>query len=107
MIEYRLGLSNLIITDYLTFEFYRDGEKVQTISIASVVEGKITSLPQHFSEFESLIKNFAQVITQTIKNPQRLAEMLAGKARLMADIIEKSLNADDEYERTIRIENQW
>lgn len=104
--RYRLGLSNLIITDYLTFEFYRDGEKVKTISIASIVEGKIVSLPEHFSEFESLIKNFVQVITQTIKNPQRLAEMLAGKARLMADIIEKSLNADDENERTSELKNQ-
>lgn len=104
--RYRLGLSNLIITDYLTFEFYRDGEKVKTISIARIVEGKIVSLPEHFSEFESLIKNFVQVITQTIKNPQRLAEMLAGKARLMADIIEKSLNADDENDRISELKNQ-
>lgn len=104
--RYRLGLSNLILTDYLTFEFYRDGEKVKTISIASILAGKIVSLPEHFSEFESLIKNFVQVITQTIKNPQRLAEMLAGKARLMADIIEKSLNADDENERTSELKNQ-
>ena len=104
--RYRLGLSNLIITDYLTFEFYRDGEKVKTISLANIVDGKIVSLPEHFSEFENLIKNFVQVITQTIKNPQRLAEMLAGKARLMADIIEKSLNADDENERTSELKNQ-
>lgn len=104
--RYRNGLSNLIITDYLTFEFYRDGEKLKTITIASTIDGKIVSQPEHFSEFESLIKNFVQTISQTIKNPQRLAEMLAGKARLMADIIEKSLNADDEHERSSDLKNQ-
>lgn len=104
--RYRNGLNNLIITDYLTFEFYRDGEKVKTITIASIVDGKIVGQAEHFSEFESLIKNFVQVITQTIKNPQRLAEMLAGKARLMADIIEKSLNADDEHKRESELKNQ-
>ena len=104
--RYRNGLSNLIITDYLTFEFYRDGEKLKTITIASAIDGKIVSQPEQFSEFESLIKNFVQTISQTIKNPQRLAEMLAGKARLMADIIEKSLNADDEHERTSDLKNQ-
>lgn len=104
--RYRNGLSNLIITDYLTFEFYRDGEKLKTITIASAIDGKIVSQPEHFAEFESLIKNFVQTISQTIKNPQRLAEMLAGKARLMADIIEKSLNADDQHERTSDLKNQ-
>ncbi|MCW4452169.1 N-6 DNA methylase [Kaistella sp. BT6-1-3] len=104
--RYRLGLSNLIITDYLTFEFYRDGEKYKTITIAGNIEGKIISQPEHFSEFESLIKNFVQTVSQTIQNPQRLAEMLAGKARLMADIIEKSLNADDEHERSSDLKNQ-
>ncbi|REC55077.1 DNA methyltransferase [Chryseobacterium piscium] len=104
--RYRLGLSNLIITDYLTFEFYRDGEKVKSITIGNIVGSQIISNPEQFSEFESLIKNFVQTISQTIKNPQRLAEMLAGKARLMADIIEKSLNADDENERLSELKSQ-
>ncbi|ACU07479.1 adenine specific DNA methyltransferase [Flavobacteriaceae bacterium 3519-10] len=104
--RYRLGLSNLIITDYLTFEFYRDGEKYKTVIIAGNIEGKIVSRPENFPEFESLIKNFVQTVSQTIKNPQRLAEMLAGKARLMADIIEKSLNADDEHESSSELKNQ-
>ena len=50
--------------------------------------------------FENLIKDFSQTISQTIKSPQRLAELLAGKARLMADVIEKSLDADDEQNIT-------
>jgi hypothetical protein len=35
--------------------------------------------------------------SQTIKSPTKLAQMMAGKAKLMADVIEKSLINDDEH----------
>lgn len=104
--RYRNGLSNLIITDYLQFDFYRDGELTTSITIAEINNGKIVARPENFDAFTSLIKNFAETVSQTIKSPQRLAELLAGKARLMADVIEKSLNDDDEHERVSDLKNQ-
>lgn len=104
--RYRNGLSNLIITDYMQFDFYRDGEKTTTITIAEVLDGKIIGKPENFDSFLNLIKSFAETVSQTIKSPQRLAELLAGKARLMADVIEKSLNDDDENERLSELKNQ-
>lgn len=104
--RYRNGLSNLIITDYLQFDFYRDGEMTTSITIAEINNGKIVAEPENFDAFTSLIKNFAETVSQTIKSPQRLAELLAGKARLMADVIEKSLNDDDEHERVSDLKNQ-
>lgn len=104
--RYRNGLSNLIITDYLHFDFYRDGEKTTSVTIAEIIDGKIISKPENFNVFENLIKDFSQTISQTIKSPQRLAELLAGKARLMADVIEKSLDADDEQNITSELKNQ-
>ncbi|MEG0930835.1 type ISP restriction/modification enzyme [Algoriella sp.] len=104
--RYRNGLSNLIITDYMLFDFYRDGEKTTSIEIAELVDGKIIAKPENFETFTSLIKNFAETVSQTIKSPQRLAELLAGKARLMADVIEKSLNDDDKHERASDLKYQ-
>lgn len=104
--RYRNGLSNLIITDYLQFDFYRDGEMTTSITIAEINNGKIVARLENFDAFTSLIKNFAETVSQTIKSPQRLAELLAGKARLMADVIEKSLNDDDEHERVSDLKNQ-
>ena len=104
--RYRNGLSNLIITDYLQFDFYRDGEKTTSVTIAEIIDGKIISKPENFNVFENLIKDFSQTISQTIKSPQRLAELLAGKARLMADVIEKSLDVDDEQNITSELKNQ-
>ena len=94
--RYKTGLSNLIITDYIDFIFYRDGVFTTKISIGNIENGSILPLSENFDQFSQLFKNFTETISQSIKSPTRLAEMMAGKARLMADIIEKSLNEDDE-----------
>lgn len=94
--RYKTGLANLIITDYLDFYFYRDGIFTTKISIGKVENGSIVPQPENYDQFTQLFKNFCETISQSIKSPTRLAEMMAGKARLMADIIEKSLNEDDE-----------
>lgn len=94
--RYKTGLPNLIITDYIDFHFYRDGVFTTKISIGNIENGTIKPIVENFEQFTQLFKNFCETISQTIKSPTRLAEMMAGKARLMADIIEKSLNDDDE-----------
>ena len=94
--RYKTGLNNLIITDYIDFHFYRDGVFTTKISIGKVENDSIVPQPENYDQFTQLFKNFCETISQSIKSPTRLAEMMAGKARLMADIIEKSLNEDDE-----------
>jgi predicted helicase len=104
--RYKSGLSNLIFTDYLDFHFYKDAVFITSIAIAKIENGAITPIPANFEAFESLIKNFALTISQTIKSPTKLAEMMAGKAKLMADIIEKSLDFDDENDQRSSLKNQ-
>jgi len=104
--RYRSGLSNLIFTDYIDFHFYKDGVFITKIAIAKIDHGSIAPIPENFESFELLIKNFALTVSQTIKSPTKLAEMMAGKAKLMADVIEKSLNHDDETETRSAIKSQ-
>lgn len=94
--RYRNSLSNLIITNYLEFRFYRDGEKVTTIRIGHVENGKVVANTENFQEFKNLITNFCNYRGQTIKSASKLAKMMAGKARLLADVIRKALNDDNE-----------
>ena len=94
--RYKSGLSNLIFTDYMDFHFYKDGILTTKIAIAKIENGVIVPIPENFEQYTQLIKNFAETISQSIKSPTKLAQMMAGKAKLMADIIEKSLNYDDE-----------
>ncbi|MBC8883140.1 N-6 DNA methylase [Flavobacterium piscinae] len=93
--RYKAGLSNLIFTDYMDFHFYKDGNFVTSVAIASLEHGVIVPKEEHFETFVGLIQNFVAVVSQTIKSPTKLAEMMAGKAKLMASVIEQSLAKDD------------
>ena len=93
--RYKNALQNLIFTDYLSFYFYRGKELTDKISIATLdPQGKIKPLPENFKRFEDRIKNFASENPQSITNPENLAKMMAGKSRLLADVIEQSLKSD-------------
>jgi len=104
--RYKEGLSNLIFTDYLNFHFYKDGIFTTSVAIGRIKDGEIQSLPPNFNHFAALIENFAKTVSQTIKSPTKLAEMMAGKAKLMADVIQKSLEADDITEKRSAIKVQ-
>lgn len=94
--RYRISLNNLIITNYLEFRFYRDGEKVTTIRIGHIENGKVVANPENFQTFNNLIVNFCAYKGQTIHSASKLAKMMAGKARLLSDVIKKALNSSDE-----------
>jgi type I restriction-modification system DNA methylase subunit len=104
--RYRASLNNLIFTDYLDFHFYKDGNFVTKVAIAEIQNGKIVALPDQFDTFTSLIKNFASTISQSIKSPTKLAEMMAGRAKMMADVIEKALDSDDENKSNSALKGQ-
>ncbi|RZJ51745.1 MAG: DNA methyltransferase, partial [Flavobacterium sp.] len=88
--RYRAGLPNIVFTDYLDFHFYRESVLTAKIAIGRLENGRVVAMPDNFDQFELLVNNFAEAITQTIKSPTRLAEMMAGRAKYMADVIEKS-----------------
>lgn len=99
--RYKASLNNLIFTDYLNFHLYRDGLYVTKITIAEVTPKGIKPLTESFEQFEHFIKDFCTHIGQTIKSSRKLAEMMAGKARLLSDVIEKALCSDnDSYENS-------
>ncbi len=93
--RYRKSLGNLIITDYLDFRLYRDGEFVTSFRIADAVDGKIVPKPESFDQFTDLIREFTTHASQTIRSAPKLAKMMAGKARLLANVIENALTVDE------------
>jgi predicted helicase len=105
--RYRASLTNLIFTDYLDFHFYRDGVFVNSIRIAEITNGVIVGIPAQYAHFEQLMLDFAQTISQSIKSPTKLAEMMAGKARLLANIIEKAVESDEENDANSQLKEQY
>jgi len=104
--RYKAGLSNLIFTDYMDFHFYKDGNFVTSVAIASLENGVIVPHEEQFDTFVVLMQNFVVVVSQTIKSPTKLAEMMAGKAKLMANVIEQSLASDDLQEKRSSLKQQ-
>lgn len=104
--RYKASLNNLIFTDYINFHLYREGEFITKIAIAEITDKGIKPLPENFRNFENLIKDFCTHVGQTIKSSKKLAEMMAGKARLLADIIEKSLTSDEENQENSTLKDQ-
>jgi predicted helicase len=93
--RYRKSLNNLLITDYIDFWLYIDGELVTKVRIAEISGGGIKPLPEYHTEFTNLIKDFCTRVGQTIKSPKKLAEMMAGKARMLSEVIEKAVTSDE------------
>lgn len=90
--RYKQSLNNLIITDYLTFQLFIDSIFVTSICIGEVHGNKIIGNPENFSGFTDLIKNFCIYSGQTIKSASKLSKMMAAKARLLTNVIEKALD---------------
>ena len=105
--RYRKALDNLIITDYLWFQFFENEELVREIRIGEIQNGKVVPLTNNFSQFESFIKEFVEVEGITIKSPQKLAKMMAGKARLLQSIIEKAVVSDEESSENSSLKLQY
>ena len=80
--RYKNGLENLIITDYMEFDFYKDGELYTSIRIAEEMLGEIHPIEENFDEFMRLMKDFTSYVGQTITSSSRLAQMMAAKFRL-------------------------
>lgn len=93
--RYKASLNNLIFTDYLDFHLYRDGQFITKIAIAELTDKGIKPLPENFSNFTNLIKDFCIHVGQTIKSSKKLAEMMAAKARLLSEIIENAIISDE------------
>jgi len=105
--RYKKALENLIITDYIWFQFFQNGELVYEIRIADIQDNSLIPKPDQFSEFENRMKDFCTFVGQTIKSPKKLAEMMASKARLLQDIIERAVTSDEESEENTSLRGQY
>jgi len=104
--RYKTSLNNIFFTDYIDFHLFREGQFVTKIAIAELTEKGIKPLTENFARFERLLKDFCTNLGQTINNSKKLAEMLAAKARLLAEVIEKSLISDETHREDSTLKEQ-
>nr|WP_320020554.1 hypothetical protein [uncultured Draconibacterium sp.] len=105
--RYKNALDNLIITDYLWFQFFKEGELVHEIRIGEIDGNSIKPLPENFTNFENLVRDFCTYVGQTIRSGKKLAGMMAAKARLLQNIVERALTADNENDENSTLNDQY
>tara|TARA_R110001599_G_scaffold241553_1_gene441245 strand:+ start:129 stop:683 length:555 start_codon:yes stop_codon:yes gene_type:complete len=91
--RYRNALPNLIYTNCLDWDFYREGELIASVTIADYMMG-IQERPEQFVLLENLLRDFIIQRPITITHPKDLAERMAGKAQLIKNVFFNALIED-------------
>lgn len=79
------GYANLILTDYLEFRFYHNGQNYKILSLGRVKSGKLIIDPSASEELCREIEAFLELPPERIKSGKRLAEIMGAKARRIRD----------------------
>ncbi len=104
--RYKSSLTNIIFTDYLDFHLFVDGESKTSVRIGQIENGQILPLTENFGTFTNIIRDFCAYKGQTIRSSKRLAELMAGKARMLADVITKALVSDEKHNEDSSLKEQ-
>lgn len=94
--RYRKGLPNLIYTNGIDFEFLREGERINFVSIADL-SPTLPAKPDRFDELSRNLQSFAQQQPISIRSAAKLAELMAGKAAIIKDVLGNLLKEDKEF----------
>jgi hypothetical protein len=98
------GYSNLFLTNYLDFRFYRNGVKYRTIIIAERQNDRLTLFPDQFDALEGELRAFLEQPPEQITSARRLAEVMGGKAQRVRTNVERFLQVSTERnEELLRI----
>ena len=82
--RYKAALDTIIFTDYLDFRLYRHGQFASSVRIADWDgEGKVKGKPENYAALIELVADAANAQPQKIDSAKRLAELMAGKARML------------------------
>lgn len=105
--RYKQALDYIIFTDYLDFHLYEHGEFVDSVRIAEVKGDKIVAIKENEEKFLNLIEYVGNNAIQRITSASRLAKLMAGKARLLENIIEQAMNDDTESYANENLQGQY
>ena len=101
--RYKTSLDTIIFTDYLDFHLYEHGEWQQSVRLAEIQGNKIrltnASSPDNLI---ALLEHIKTAQPQRITSANKLAQLMAGKARLLRDIIEQALIQDGDAPTELR-----
>jgi predicted helicase len=94
--RYISAFDNVVFTNYLDFYFYREGEKYAEVSIGELQGNEITTQAENFEQLANLLEDFLGRTSRSIKSADKLAEIMAEKAKLLRDRVRNVLDDDSQ-----------
>ncbi|MDR2114894.1 MAG: hypothetical protein LBP87_00780 [Planctomycetaceae bacterium] len=96
--RYKLSLNNLIITDYLHFKLFQNGEPICSVTIGYTENNRVKTDTTQYAAFLDLIRYFVHYQSENIVSAKQLSKIMAIKTRFMANIIEKIVEEEDDHQ---------
>jgi len=94
--RYRAGLPNLILSDYLEFRWYREGELREKARLGRVdAQGAVAVSAPGVREVAALFGAFFEAAAPSIGGPRELAERMAAKTRLLREGVRRILAREE------------
>lgn len=101
------GYTNLVLTDYTEFRFYRNGIRYEEpIKIADydIKNRTLTSLPENYEHVAKSLIDFTQSYKEPLKSGEHLAKIMGGKGQRIRDNLREFLKTDsDKNTEIIRV----
>ena len=95
--RYRASLNNLILTDYLEFRWYVEGEHRETARLATVTrDGEVKRSKDGVQAVADLLQKFLAQEVPIHGRPGELAQRMAALARMTRDLIEETFRRETE-----------
>lgn len=91
--RYKNAVNMIAFTDYLRFHLYENGEEKLSATIGLIDNDQIVlnEDPEQLSNFLKIIACLGAASPQPIRSAKLLAEVMAAKAKIIADILNKAM----------------
>ncbi len=91
--RYTENLDNLVYTNCLDWDFYRNGKKINSISIGEYNKKtrKITPDQQNFGKLADFLRDFLAQRPQSIKSSEELTEHMSRRTRMIFYTLQESM----------------
>ncbi len=94
------GYANLVLTDYVEFRFYRNGQRYEDpVKIANfdIKSRTITPIPENYEHVAKSLLDFTKSHKEPIKSGKHLAKIMGGKAQRIRDNVRQFLASDSSH----------
>ena len=101
------GYTNLVLTDYVEFRFYRNGlhyEEPIKIANYNIRNRAITPIPENYEHVAKTLLDFTQSQKEPIKSGKHLAKIMGGRAQRIRDNVRQFLaTGSDKNAELVRV----